>query len=135
MRDAADRSSYRVKAPLRAFTKNILGSTIIPAGSIVDWETGDYADGFANIHWQGHQFLVIEGVDPYNLLVFTNHPQHYSVGDIAAPKDHWAALVSNNPRVKVFKQSALTDLLKALDLYGNIPTDFPKLVPGTNIPA
>jgi hypothetical protein len=61
MRDAADRSSYRVKAPLRAFTKNILGSTIIPAGSIVDWETGDYADGFANIHWQGHQFLVIEG--------------------------------------------------------------------------
>jgi len=76
-----------------------------------------------------------DGVDPYNLLVFTNHPQHYSVGESAAPKDHWAALVSNNPRVKVFEQSALTDLLKALDVYGNIPTDFPKLVPGTNIPA
>jgi hypothetical protein len=76
-----------------------------------------------------------DDVDPYNLLVFTNHPQHYSVGDNAAPKDHWAALVSNNPRVKVFEQSALTDLLKALDLYGNVPTDFPKLVPGTNIPA
>jgi len=76
-----------------------------------------------------------DGVDPYNLLIFTNHPQHYSLGDAAAPKDHWAAIISNNPRVQVFKANALTDLLKALDLYGNIPTDFPKLLPGSNIPA
>ena len=76
-----------------------------------------------------------DGVDPYNLLIFTNHPQHYSVGEAAAPKDHWAALISNNPRVRVFKENALANLLKALDLYGNIPTDFPKLLPGSNIPA
>lgn len=76
-----------------------------------------------------------DGVDPYNLLAFTNHPQHYSVGAVAAPKDHWAALISNNPRVQVFKKSALTDLLGALGLYGNIPTDFPTLLPGSNIPA
>jgi hypothetical protein len=34
----------------------------------------------------------------------------------------------------VFHEKALKDLLNALELYGNIPTDFPKLVPGTNMP-
>lgn len=75
------------------------------------------------------------GADPYNLLVFTNHPQHYSADDCPASKDNWAALVSNNPRVPIFRQIALSDLMKALNLYGNVPTDFPKLLPGTNIPA
>lgn len=41
-----------------------------------------------------------DGVDPYNLLVFTNHPQHYADGDGTAPKDHWAAIISNNPEFK-----------------------------------
>lgn len=64
-------------------------------------------------------------VDPYNLLVFTNHPQHYGDDESKAPPDHWAALKSQSPRVKVFHDKALNDLLRALDLYGNIPTDFP----------
>jgi uncharacterized protein YchJ len=78
---------------------------------------------------RGHQQF-----DPYNLLIFTNHPQHYGEDEQKAPKDQWAALISNSPRVKVFHEKALKDLLNALELYGNIPTDFPKLVPGTNIP-
>jgi hypothetical protein len=78
---------------------------------------------------RGHQQF-----DPYNLLIFTNHPQHYGKDEQKAPKDRWAALMSNNPRVKVFHQKALKDLLDALNLYGNIPTDFPKLRPGSNIP-
>jgi uncharacterized protein YchJ len=76
-----------------------------------------------------------DGVDPYNLLVFTNHPQHYAEGESAARQDRWAAIISPNPRVQVFHESALKDLMKALDLYGNIPTDFPKLLPNSNIPA
>ncbi|MGA2712343.1 MAG: hypothetical protein ABSG41_04485 [Bryobacteraceae bacterium] len=74
------------------------------------------------------------GVDPYNLLVFTNHPQHYSEHDRRTPDDHWAAFISDKPRVTVFAESALRDLLNALDLYRNVPTDFPNLIPGTNIP-
>jgi hypothetical protein len=73
-------------------------------------------------------------VDPYNLLVFTNHPQHYSEDDEPPLGNRWAAFISDKPRVPVFQLAALNDLLKALDLYGNIPTDFPKLLPGTNIP-
>jgi hypothetical protein len=74
------------------------------------------------------------GVDPYNVLVFTNHSQHYSEDDKPPPGDHWAAFISDKPRVPVFSESALRDLLNALDLYRNVPTDFPKLIPGTNIP-
>jgi hypothetical protein len=73
-------------------------------------------------------------LDPYNLLVFTNHPQHYSEDDAPPPGNHWAGFISDKPRVPVFQVAALHDLLKALELYGNIPTDFPELVPGTNIP-
>ena len=73
--------------------------------------------------------------DLYNLLIFTNHPQHYGDDEHRAPQDQWGAFTPTNPRVKVFHPKALNDLLEALDLYGNIPTDFPKLLPGTNIPA
>ena len=76
-----------------------------------------------------------DGRDPYNLLVFTNHPQHYAEGRRAGSQDRWAAIISPNPRVQLFHESALKDLMKALDLYGNVPTDFPKLIPNTNIPA
>jgi hypothetical protein len=78
--------------------------------------------------------LASGGVDPYNLLVFTNHPQHYSEDHKPPLGDHWAAFISDKPRVPVFAQSALHDLLNALDFYRNVPTDFPKLIPGTNVP-
>jgi uncharacterized protein YchJ len=76
-----------------------------------------------------------KNVDPYNLLIFTNHPQHYGEDGQKAPRDCWAAIMSDKPRVPVLHRKALKDLLNALDLYGNIPTDFPALLPGTNIPA
>ena len=72
--------------------------------------------------------------DPYNLLVFTNQPQHYVDDDQKAPLSEWAAFTPENPRVKVLHPNALKDLIDALDLSENIPTDFPKLIPGTNVP-
>ena len=66
-----------------------------------------------------------QAFDPYNLLTFTNHPQHYAEDDTKAPRDHWTAIVPHNPRVKILHDKALKDLIQALELYGNIPTDFP----------
>ena len=76
-----------------------------------------------------------DGIDPYNLLIFTNYPQHYGGDDDAAPGDHWGAVKSKNPRVKVLHEAILTDLVNALEVYGNVPTDFPKLLPGSNVSA
>lgn len=65
------------------------------------------------------------GVDPYNLLVFSNHPQHYSDDDTMAPGRQVAGIISRNARVPVYREEALVDLLKAANLYGNVPTAFP----------
>jgi hypothetical protein len=65
------------------------------------------------------------GVDPYNLLVFSNHPQHYSDDNQIAPGSRWAGFISQKTRVPVFHQQALLDLFTAVNLYGNVPTHFP----------
>lgn len=65
------------------------------------------------------------GVDPYNLLVFSNHPQHYSRAGQLAPQSRMLALISHNPRVRVFREEALVALLTAANLYGNVPSHFP----------
>jgi hypothetical protein len=66
------------------------------------------------------------GVDPYNFLAFSNHPQHYSDDDTVAPGNHWAAIVSQKARVPIHHQQALMDLVNAVNLYGNVPTHFPQ---------
>jgi hypothetical protein len=65
------------------------------------------------------------GLDPYNLLVLSNHPQHYSNDERRAPGSQLGAIISQMPRVPVFRQEALADLMKAANLYGNVPTHFP----------
>ncbi len=66
------------------------------------------------------------GLDPYNLLVFSNHPQHYSEGDEIAPGNRWVGIISQKTRVPVHRVGALQDLLTAVNLYGNVPTHFPE---------
>jgi hypothetical protein len=66
------------------------------------------------------------GIDPYNVLVFSNHPQHYSEDDSIAPGNHWVAIISQQARVPVYQLDALQDLCTAVSLYGNVPTHFPK---------
>lgn len=65
------------------------------------------------------------GADPYNLIVFSNHPQHYVSDDGQAPGNQSAAFVSQKSRVPVFHETAMHDLAKAVSLYGNVPTLFP----------
>ena len=59
------------------------------------------------------------GRDPYNLLVFSNHPQHYGEDDRTAPGSQVFGLISTNPRVPVHHPQALLDLIHAANLYGN----------------
>jgi hypothetical protein len=65
------------------------------------------------------------GVDPYNILVLSNHPQRYSEDDLRVPGNQLAVVVSQKPRVPIYNEQAMMDLLKAASLYGNVPTLFP----------
>ena len=64
------------------------------------------------------------GVDRYAMLVFTNHPHHYAQAHELDPQDRKLAVIPNAPAGVVHLQ-ALHDLHHAVDLYGNIPKDFP----------
>jgi hypothetical protein len=66
------------------------------------------------------------GIDPYNVLVFSNHPQHYSSDDSIAPGNRWAGFISTKKaRVPVVHERALFDLIRSVNLYSNVPNHFP----------
>jgi hypothetical protein len=65
------------------------------------------------------------GKDPYNLLVFTNHPQHYH-RDKEVGANRIVASISQRPRVEIFRKEALHALLAATKLFGNVPINFPE---------
>jgi hypothetical protein len=65
------------------------------------------------------------GVDPINHVVYTNHPDHYVIGDDPAPRKHLLSIFSTVPRIPVAHMQALFDLHRAANLYGNIPNEFP----------
>ena len=65
------------------------------------------------------------GLDPYNALVFSNHPQHYERTGIAPGDSRVVGKIATKPRVKIFHPKALEDLLRATALYGVVPTEFP----------
>jgi len=64
-------------------------------------------------------------LDPYNLLVFSNHPQHYVRTNHSHAPSRMAAILSERPRIKIYNKEALVDLLKAANLYRVVPTHFP----------
>jgi len=66
------------------------------------------------------------GVDPFNFLAFSNHPQHYFESDEIAPGNHWTGVISQRARVPIYHQQGLQDLFTAVNLYGNVPTHFPE---------
>jgi SEC-C motif len=63
------------------------------------------------------------GVDPYAVLVFTNHPYHYGTPD---ELDLRKQLLSVLRPQDVEHPDAIIKLHEAANLYGNIPNEFPK---------
>jgi hypothetical protein len=69
-----------------------------------------------------------DGKDPINLLVITNHPQHYTKDDEIAQRAHLLTVMSIVPEKPALRSDAMSQLHQAANLYGNIPqelsTDF-----------
>lgn len=63
--------------------------------------------------------------DPYNLIVFTNHPHHYGSDDEIDPRKHLLSMFSQRPKVPA-TGNALWEIHYAAQLYGNIPNAFPQ---------
>lgn len=64
--------------------------------------------------------------DPYAILIFSNHPQHYALADNPNELDPQKNLLAVSARRPVPAwQPALLALYRAANLYGNIPNEFP----------
>jgi len=67
-----------------------------------------------------------DGKDKFNLLIFTNHPQHYGREDNPVPGKNVMTIISQNPCIVPEKPGSLIALHDASMQYGNIPNDFPE---------
>jgi hypothetical protein len=59
-------------------------------------------------------------VDPYCMIIFSNHPHHYAVRDLD-PQQHLLSVLSQQPSAHLL---SLRGLFMAAGLYGNIPMGF-----------
>jgi hypothetical protein len=53
-------TAYRVKTPIVGRSGKFLIHTVIPAGSTVEWQTGDYESGMASVYWARRRVLIME---------------------------------------------------------------------------
>jgi hypothetical protein len=70
------------------------------------------------------------GKDPINLLLVTNHAQHYTSDEELAQKPAWFTSISEVP-LKPVRAEVLWELARAANLYGNIPVELPVTVSDT----
>jgi hypothetical protein len=61
-----------------------------------------------------------DGVDPYCMIIFSNHPHHYAVRDLD-PQKHLLSVLAQQPSAHML---SLRSLFMAAGLYGNIPMGF-----------
>jgi hypothetical protein len=52
--------AFRVKIPLIAVTKDRITDTVIPEGSLIEWQPGDFAGGVATVFWLKRPVVVME---------------------------------------------------------------------------
>ena len=64
------------------------------------------------------------GTDPINLLVITNHPEHYTAEEEAAPSPQILSIQTQVPAKPVARPDALMAIHEAANIYGRIPQFF-----------
>jgi hypothetical protein len=52
--------AFRVKVPLIAVAKDRITDMVIPEGSTVEWQPGDFAGGVATVFWLKRPVVVME---------------------------------------------------------------------------
>ena len=62
--------------------------------------------------------------DPFNLILFTNHPYHYGENDQPAPEASIHVVLARNPRLKCGHSRVLSAMVDAARAFGEIPNEF-----------
>jgi hypothetical protein len=62
--------------------------------------------------------------DPFNLIVFTNQPDHYGEGDEPAPMGDIVSVLGRNPRIVPSHLNAILAIHDSANKFGIIPNSF-----------
>jgi hypothetical protein len=62
--------------------------------------------------------------DPFNLIVFTNQPDHYRTDDAPAAGGQIVSMVGRNPRIPASHPEAVGAIHEAANKFGTIPNTF-----------
>jgi hypothetical protein len=65
--------------------------------------------------------------DPWNLLLFSNFPDHYAVDDAPAPTGYVVGFLGKNPPIPPAHPESITAIFAAALQFGNIPTRFEEI--------
>ena len=65
--------------------------------------------------------------DPWNLLVFSNYPDHYAMTDDPAPIGYAAGLFGKNPPITPQHPEAITGIVDAALKFGTLPNSFEEM--------
>lgn len=64
------------------------------------------------------------GIDRFNLIVFTNQPDHYGELDAPAPSGNVLSVLSQRPETVAANPNAIAAIHRAANQYGTIPNTF-----------
>jgi uncharacterized protein YchJ len=67
-----------------------------------------------------------ENPDLFNIMVFSNSPEHYVEPGEICPPSEFISVISKRPRTAMRNPQLLFEIDKAVNQYGNIPNHFPK---------
>ena len=66
-----------------------------------------------------------EEKDLFNLILYTNHPYHYGVGDEPYDLDHLSLAKALAPKFELRNPKIFDDIIVATKQYGHVPNEFP----------
>jgi len=67
-----------------------------------------------------------ENPDKFNILLFSNHPEHYGKTNKPCPPNEVIAVISKKPSIQMKNPNLLFEIKQVANQYGNIPNFFPK---------
>lgn len=100
----------------------------LPAETVQSKMGGDDIQALINTLNQVHK---AKGKDLFNLILYTNHPYHYGVGDEPYDLDHLSLAKALAPKFELRNPKILDDIIIAATQYGHVPNEFPEEWDGT----
>jgi hypothetical protein len=94
----------------------------VPPSEQKPFEKAWFKDVMSSVQRSGAQSL--DEADPFNLIVFTNHPFHYVTRGVQAPPPEVISTFARNPRVRVKEDTVLEEIHHAAVKFGNVPQNF-----------